>query len=431
MKKVFLLFFGIIISISLFAGRDVVFSIKSGGADIYYSLDIDSIKNDGTSISLYEKDIQISSYNLSEIGNISFGEYIDDDDVTAFSADTIITITFKSASVGFTYKNKEGETVVPVGVTCSYEKKSIGEQDYLLVKIVSSSKNIGYVLTGGTSQRYGGVTMYSDSKCKLTINKLKLLNENAPAINIQTSKRTFVEIGEGDNIIADKGIYPIEGDVSMKAAFFSEGELIFNGAEGDSLTINGDVKHGLASDDYVNIYSGKLIVNTASPVDTIKGDGIKVKDKFLMQGGEVKVKAKGDGIDCTEGYVRIIDGNLNVISGAKGIKSSYDPAEAIAEGKKPDYDIDPYILIDGGTISIKTGVDAVDEKKAHGLKANSNVTINGGDITIYANNVSKSDGVNVGGLFYMNGGVVECYPSRNCYDTSIFVQKGGTFNCNK
>jgi len=431
MKKSLLLPLGLLCPVLLFAGRDVNIKTINGDTDTYYSADIDSINNDGSSLFIYEKERVIETYHVSEIDQIWFGEFVDDDDASAFIPDTIVTVTFKTSSVSFAYKDNSGNQVTPKGVQCSYSTETIGTQNYLLVTINSVSKNIGYVLTGGTSQRYGGVTMYSEHKCSLTINKLKLINENAPAINIQTSKRTFVEIGDGVNELSDKGTYPAVGTVSMKAAFFSEGELIFNGAGENALTVTGNVKHGLASDDYVHVYSGTLNVNANFNSPDAQGDGIKVKDKFLMHGGSVTVTAKGDGIDCTKGYIRIIDGTLTVNSGAKGIKSSYDPAEAILEGDKPDYEIDPYVLIDGGTINITTGTGVTEGKKAHGIKANSNCTINGGNITITSNNLAKSDGVSVDGKFYMNGGAVNCTPYRNCYDSASYEYKGGTFNCNK
>ena len=95
------------------------------------------------------------------------------------------------------------------------------------VTIISTAEEIEYILSGSTAN--GMVKIYSDYKFKLTLNGLTITNPSGPAINIQSHKRVFVQLNEGtQNTLTDGSSYATNGSEDQKAAFFSEGQLIFN-----------------------------------------------------------------------------------------------------------------------------------------------------------------------------------------------------------
>ena len=117
-----------------------------------------------------------------------------------------------------------------------------------------------YVLSGSSSD--GFFKLYSSKRQAIELNELIITNPSGAAINNQSHKRTNV-ILSGTSKLADgsvnsSGNYPDEtSDEDMKAAFFSEGQLIFSGS--GSLEVNAKGKSGITSDDYLRFLDGPSI----------------------------------------------------------------------------------------------------------------------------------------------------------------------------
>jgi len=149
----------------------------------------------------------------------------------------------------------------------------------------TGGKKVKYVLSGTSSN--GSFKIYSEKKQAIVLKDLSLTNPNGAAINNQSKKRTFVVL-EGTNNLADgnvnaSGDYPEEtSEEDMKAAFFSEAQLIFSGT--GSLTVNAKGKAGITSDDYVRFMDGPTI-----DVNTSNGHGVRGKDAIMVSGGTINV----------------------------------------------------------------------------------------------------------------------------------------------
>lgn len=265
------------------------------------------------------------------------------------------------------------------------------------ITVAATVAGVEYQLSGTTTN--GSVKIYSDKKFKLTLNGVNITNADGPAINIQSGKTAFVVVNDNTtNSLTDGATYATSTE-DQKAAFFSEGQLVFSG--NGSLAVKGNYKHGIASDDYIRIISGAITITSAAT------DGFHTNDAFIVDGGTLKVTAASDGIECEEGYVIINDGNLTLNTGDDGIAASYE------EG---DEAIDPYVTINGGTITVTSTA-------GEGIESKSVLTINKGNITVK----TADDGLNAGTAIYINGGNIYAYSTGNdAMDSNgIFTITGG------
>lgn len=253
------------------------------------------------------------------------------------------------------------------------------------ITITSTVKEVAYVLSGTTSD--GSIKIYSDNKFKLTLNGVAITNSDGPAINIQSSKRAFVVLEDNTtNTLTDGTAYAAAiNDEDMKGTLFSEGQIIFSGA--GALSVKGNYKHAICSDDYVRVRSGNITITGAVT------DGIHANDAFIADGGTFTIAASSDGIEAEEGFIIINDGTFTLNVADDGIVASYE------EG---DETITPYVTINGGTFTITT-------TEGEGIESKSILTINDGNISME----TVDDGLNAGDAIYINGGRVYAHSTGN------------------
>ena len=273
-----------------------------------------------------------------------------------------------------------------------------------VVTITSSVKNIEYALSGSGS---GQLNIYSDYKFKLSLSGLTLSCTDGPAINNQCSKTCYVVL-TGTNSLSDGATYA-SSDEDRKAAFFSEGQLVFSGS--GALSVTGNYKHALASDDYIRVREGSLSL-TANV-----SDGLHTNDGVIINGGTLTVSAAGDGLQCDTSSIIITNGTVNVTkAGDKGILA-YSNVEisggsvSVVSADKGIKSAAGNIVVSGGTISVTTtgndgkgilaklgefqmsdGTVTVKTagSDAKGIKSVGNMTISGGDITVICSGSGSS-----------------------------------------
>ncbi len=248
------------------------------------------------------------------------------------------------------------------------------------VTAINTTENcFTYELSGTASS--GFFKIYSDVKQVITLNGLNLKNPDGAAINNQSHKYTSV-IVNGDNFLADgsvnsSGNYNSESsDEDMKAAFFSEGQLIFSGD--GNLTVTATGKAGITSDDYIRITGSPTI-----SINSKSGHGLRGKDNVFIEGGSVDITVAGTGKKgiTTDGEFRITDGSVTITSTS-------------AAG-----------LVD----SELTG--------AAGIKADSLVTVNGGQLTITTSGTGAK-GINCDGDGHFNSGTLNITVKGSNYGSS-------------
>lgn len=276
-------------------------------------------------------------------------------------------------------------TSLPSDITATIEGSHI--------VINSERSKVAYRVTGKCSN--GSLKIYSTKKFQIMAQNLSLTNPTGPAINIQSGKTVYFTLLNGTtSTLCDGATYNapvIAADGSeedQKGTLFSEGQLIFNG-EG-TLNVTSLGGHGICSDDYIRIRSGNInIVNAAK-------DGFRTKDKFIVgrtttASPSITINATNNGIDCSEGTLTIEAGKLDIASGSEAIKVEY-------EEPVPDPAVIPDAFIKGGLIKIVTT-----EEKSSAIKVTRNYTQSGGTVQATVNgNGSKI--VNCDGAVSFIGG---------------------------
>lgn len=263
------------------------------------------------------------------------------------------------------------------------------------IVINSERSKVGYKLKGTCSN--GSLKIYSTKKFQITAVGVNLTNPTGPAINIQSGKTVYFTLQKGTtNTLCDGATYnsPViatdGSEEDQKGTLFSEGQLIFNGA--GTLNVKSLGGHAICSDDYIRVRGGNINILEAAK------DGFRTKEKFIIGRTEtispvITINATGNGIDLTEGTLTIEAGKIDIKSGGEGIKVEY-------EEPVPDPAVIPDAYIKGGFIKIATTDD-----KSSAIKVTRNYTQSGGIIQAETKgNGSKI--INCDGAIAFSGGKV-------------------------
>jgi hypothetical protein len=296
---------------------------------------IDSIYfNSNRTIAYFKTSTGIKEFNINRIDSITFSSLID----------STIFITYNDTTVN---------------VINPYSDQGISVQVQGADVVVNSAAGLSdfnYVLSGSTLN--GSFKIYSDKKFNLKLNNVQITNPDGAAINIQSTKKITVHLLDSTNNVLTDGLNYVTppNNEEEDAAFYSEGQLIFTG--NGNLIINGlgNDKHALCSDDYIEINSGNIKINSA------KKDGINTNDGFIMRGGKLDIISLGDGIDGGAADVQIFNGEITILSTVQG-------KDAIKSNTN--------IKIAGGLINL-----TVQGNSSKGINSNQSVFITGGEIRI-------------------------------------------------
>ncbi len=281
------------------------------------------------------------------------------------------------------------------------------------VVVNSAVSKVEYVLSGTTAN--GSFKVYSDKKFKLSLAGVSILNPVGAAINIQSSKRVFVVCADGTtNILADGSSYTsaTEGE-DMKACFFSEGQLVFSGS--GLLTVTGNYKHAITSDEYVRFRSGCNITIPAA-----RKDGIHVNDAVVIGGGILNISSTEDAIRCEDGGITMTGGFVKVSTTANkahGLKSYLDVAISggaiqaqVAGAASKGISCDGNLTFSGGKLTAFTSQTALyednDLSSCAGIKCDGNILITGGEIAIQSTG-GAGKGINCDGSITISDGTVK------------------------
>ncbi len=226
-------------------------------------------------------------------------------------------------------------------------------------------------------------------RVKLRLSGVKLRNESGPAIFFENCSKAFITVSKGtENTISDGKEYSVDA----KAALFANDDLEIKG-EG-TLNVVSESHHAIASDDDVRIEEGTLILRSS------EGDGIHANNKIKILGGDINITSGGDGIQSEEDVI-VEDGKIQVTALGEVSESAQSfggrefgqrrpfGGQTPPEGEMPFGGQRPPEgeMPEGEAIPLDEAVTENEESgtSSKGIKADENISISGGEITVTAN----------------------------------------------
>lgn len=314
----------------------------------------------------------------------------------------------------------------------------------------------------------GQLKIYGGKKFKLTLNGVELSSDIGPAINCQCKKRAFVHLAENKtNRLTDASSYYAEPyylngataeTEDRKGCFFSEGNLVFSGS--GILVVNGNYRHGIATDGYFYMRPGVTIAVEDAAKNAIhaKGDatdaiGIRIQGGLIcantsatagkclktdsnvnISGGKLLLTTSGGSMyDSTEKDTSSpacikADGNMILNDGTLIMKSTGNGGKGI--------NVDGTLEVNGGKTSISTTGGRFTYNRnltssPKGVKADGNITVNSGELNISVTGKSEgSEGLESKSAITINGGdiYIHAYDDAMNGATNVTI-KGGKVYC--
>jgi hypothetical protein len=307
---------------------------------------------------------------------------------SASSSDSNTGATSDTLKVNIVYNGSSAT------VTGDVSTLTVSQQGADVTMTSTSDKYLLLTLSGQSTD--GSLIVYSQKKYGICLNGLELTNPDGPAINNQCSKELIVDLLPAtDNVLTDGTSYT-EQTFDQKGTLFSEGQIYFRGT--GCLTVNGNARNGIASDDYIVVEDGTLNVNVASTGT----NGVKANDGFTILGGALTINVKGNGargIRC-EARTTISGGTTNITTSGKCTIETVDGVKDTTScaGIKSD----SLFTMTAGTLIIKSTGDG-----GKGINCSENVEFKGGTLNITttgSNDVGKPKGIKSDTGIIVSGG---------------------------
>lgn len=333
-------------------------------------------------------------------------------------------------SIKTTYEVNYTEKDLTTSWEDSAESITLSNQD------ISITKSGTYVLSGTLEDGQIVVNVSGEETVHLVLNGVNITCKDSAPIYVKEAKKVILTLVNGTtNIVTDGESYTYDNAEKEEpnAAIFSKGDLTING-EG-TLVVNANFNNGIGGKDKLKIISGTITVNAAN-------NGIKGKDCVAVKNGNITVTAGGNGIqsdneeDTEKGFILIEDGTIAVTAEQDGI-------EAVTG-----------VAVTGGSITVKTGggsensssnsgnndfwgswggfdggnSSSKETTSAKGLKADNEIKIAGGTITVD----SSDDSMHTNGNLTIGGGTITLTSGDDGVhaDTALTVT-GGILNVTK
>ena len=222
---------------------------------------------------------------------------------------------------------------------------------------VTISKAGTYVISGQSDGVQIKIAADKSDDVKLVLKGATMTNTDA-AISATSAGHVYLTLAEGTtNSLSDSSS---NSDEKANASLFSKVDLTINGS--GILNVDGKKSNAIKANDTLHITGGTFNITSV-------GDAFNVNDELNVTGATMTIDAKEDGVkvdnddDMTVGNMYLANNTITVTAGEDSIHASGN------------------LVIDSGTYTVKNATEGIEGKS---------ITINGGDINVYA----TDDGVN-------------------------------------
>lgn len=339
---------------------------------------------------IYNSNGTVSTYNIAEIDSLNFTpNMIDmllyqDGNNNNFSVSEIDSIIFKPAqdiepSSIYVEFNNNGATV----------RHEVSSEDFVVnvdganVSIVNSSvENLSYYLSGTTSD--GSFSLESEVAYNIILDNIELTSTTTVPLNLSKNvERNIILANSSSNILTD------DTESDGKAVINTKGTTNISG--NGTLTINANKKHGISSDNDININGVTLNINhTADESKGLKSDcsiSLTDSDVTIVSSGSLTLEELDLGYDPT--YCTAIGADLNFEMNGGNLSITLPESNVAGRGIK----VDGNITIFNGNVNIisHSGGDTytnsdgeIDSYKSSCIKADGNIYFYDGNIILEA-----------------------------------------------
>ncbi len=332
--------------------------------------------------------VQGRTFSVADITKM----YVSDDEVT----DNTVTVSYSGTTA----------TVTVAGNIARYVSPTITNAHVSIVQSDDVSDDtcgeITYTISGTSAD--GEFTMEGTYKASLELNGLTLTNPSGAPLNIQDGKRIELSVKKStENTLTDGS----DGD--WKGCVVCKGHLELKGK--GTLNVYGNTAHGIFAKEYVTMKN--CTVNVLSAVK----DGVNCNQYFLMESGTLNISGvSDDGVQVS--YKDDTDrdeedtGALTVTGGTLNIAVT----SACAKGLKAEGDL----TISDGSVTITTtgggawDSDDAETKASSCIAADGNIVIGGGTLSLSSTG-SGGKGINGDGTLTVNGGDITVSTTGGMY----------------
>ena len=363
---------------------------------------------------IYNSDGTISTYRTSEVDSLNFSPDLinmmlhQNGEFRSFAVAEIDSIIFKpmpqesdTLAVYVNY-NEDAVTI----------KHNIFSEDFTLVvdgadvSIVTKAaiENIRYYLEGHTSN--GSFSLESDMSYDIILNGIEMTSLSKVPLNLPKNVERNIIVSEGTiNVLTDNS------DSDGKAVINTKGATNIKGF--GSLTVNANKKHGISSDNDIDINGVTLTVNHYAEASK----GLKSDANIILDNADVTIVSYGSltleeldlGYDPT--YCTAIGADLNFEMTGGSLDITLPESNVAGRGIKVDGNISIFdgnvnIVSHSGGDTYTNTEGEIDSYKSSCIKADGNIYLLGGNIVIEATG-SAGKCVNADGEIYIgkeNGG---------------------------